>query len=112
MSTTDGATGQSQTPPTRQDGVTQYGGRPPTADWRKYARASLWTVVVLVVGLLLAGNRQDATINLLFAEVTVPLFVALGVALGLGVLVGLSLGWLSRRRYDRKAIVAAKAKKK
>lgn len=55
-------------------------------------------VVVLVIVVFAIGNTQDATIDLIFGDVTLPLFVVIAV-IGL---IGFEAGWLERARRDKR----------
>ncbi len=89
--------------------ITHVGGEAPPADWRKYVRVGLWLVLALLTALLLLRNSQTVEVDLLFGTLDVPLFVALGLALVLGALLGGSFLYFAGKRKSRRA---AKTKKK
>lgn len=85
-------------PPTGDRSVQEIGGKPPKADWRRYARFTVWGVVAVYVALLLLQNSQQTTVNFVFFSIEVPLFVALALMLVLGLALGSSLVWFMQRR--------------
>jgi uncharacterized integral membrane protein len=79
----------SSVPPNRRADLTQPNGR-------KEISPRFWggLVVLVVVVVFIAINQDDAQVSLVFAEVTMSLWLALTIA---GVL-GFAAGWLIGRR--------------
>lgn len=87
-------------------------GQPPEANWRLYARIFIWVVVAVIAVLFVVRNSQSVPINFVFFEVNAPLFVALIVALLLGMLLGGTGAWWSARRRRKEAVLEAKARER
>lgn len=80
-----------------------YGGEAPPADWRQWARITVWVIVAAGAAVFILTNREQVTINFVFFTQQVPLFVALVLALVLGILLGGSAMFWWRRRAAKKA---------
>jgi uncharacterized integral membrane protein len=77
-------------------------GRPDpgaSSGFRPNGRQIVGGVIAIVLVVFIAINNDDTSINLLFKEVTLPLWLVLAVTALLGVLVGVGLG---TRRTKRK----------
>lgn len=85
-------------------GIAEVGGKPPTADWRRYARFTLWGVLVILVALLLMRNSEPTRVDFVFFVAEVPLFLALGLTFALGLIIGGTFVWFSQRRRRRAAL--------
>ena len=55
-------------------------------------------VLVAVIVIFAIANTQDATIDFVFGDVTLPLFVVIAI-IGL---IGFGVGWLVRGRRDKR----------
>ncbi len=88
----------------------EFRGTPPPADWRRYARFTLWGLLVVLVGLLLLRNSESVPVDFVFFTAEVPLFVALGLTFALGALLGASGVWFTGRRRAKRAAQTAKKK--
>lgn len=87
-------------------------GRPEKADWRRYARFTVWGVLALFALLFILGNSQEVQVNFLFREATLPMYIALLITLVLGLLIGAGGVWfLGRRRAKSKAAAVKRGKK-
>lgn len=81
-------------------------GTPPEANWRLYAKVLIWVVVAVITILFLVLNTDSVTIHFVFFTVSVPTFIALLVALILGMLLGGTGAWWSARRKRKAAPLA------
>ena len=98
------------TPSKADSGRSEITGGAPPADWRRYLKIGAWGVLAVFAVLLLFLNGESVTVNLVFTEMRVPLFLALGLSMILGAILGGSMVYVSSRRRARRA--AAKGKKK
>ena len=73
-------------------------GEPPTANWRRYARVTIWVVVVVLTAIFLMRNSEPTEINFVFFSATAALWIVLLAMLLIGFLLGWSASWWSRRR--------------
>ncbi len=97
--------------PTARPDAASY-GRPEPADWRKYARVSLWVVVAVVALIFVFGNSDSVEVNFVLRTATVPLYVALLISLVLGALIGIGGTWILGRRKAKKAKAGLKEQPK
>ena len=72
------------------------GGRRPRRKWSGRQIAAVILVIVIVIFAI--ANTQDATIDVVFDGVTLPLFVVIA---GVGV-IGFGAGWLVRALRDKR----------
>jgi uncharacterized integral membrane protein len=99
--------------PSREDRAMQTIGRAPVTDRESVQRADdvgrrprrTWsahrlaaTVLVVVIVIFAVANTQDATVDFISSNVTIPLFVVIAVV---GV-IGFGAGWLVRARRDKR----------
>ncbi len=82
-------------------------GRPEPLDVRRWIRTAIWVVTAALATLFLVGNNAEVSVNLIFATATMPLYGALLIAMGLGVIIGAGLAW-GRGRRKAKMVAAAK----
>lgn len=87
-------------------------GQPPEANWRLYAKVFIWVVLAVIALLFVLRNSQPVPIDFVFFKVNAPLFVALIVALLLGMLLGGTGAWWSARRRRKAAAVEAETPKR
>jgi uncharacterized integral membrane protein len=86
-------------------------GRPEKANWRQYAKFGLWIVLALIALTFVFGNSEEVAVNFLFQTATVPLYVALLIALVLGIAIGGGGVWFLGRRKAKAAKAKAKGAK-
>ena len=98
-------------PEQEQSGKKEFSGGAPPADWRRYLRIGVWGVLAVFALLLLFLNGESVTVNLVFAEMSIPLFLALGLAMALGAILGGSLLYFRQRSKARAAAQRGKKKK-
>jgi uncharacterized integral membrane protein len=55
-------------------------------------------VLIAVIAVFAVANTQDATIDFVFGDITLPLFVVIAIV----GLIGFGAGWLVRGRRDRR----------
>ena len=80
-------------------------GKAEPVNWRRHAR--LWLLIVAVVSafLFVIGNSEQVQIHVLLDDVWVPMYVALLIALTLGIVIGgAGIGYLIHRHNKRKAV--------
>jgi uncharacterized integral membrane protein len=65
--------------------------------WRPTGRQIVAAIGILVVLILAIANLEDATVDFVFGDVTLPLFFVI-VAAGL---IGVLVGWVLARRHHR-----------
>ncbi|MCH9718894.1 MAG: LapA family protein [Actinomycetia bacterium] len=99
------------TPGQEQGGKSEFNGGAPPADWRRYLRIGVWGVLAVFALLLLLLNGESVTVNLVFTKMSIPLFLALGLAMVLGAVLGGSLLYFRQRSKARRA-AAQRGKKK
>ncbi len=77
-------------------------GTPPPANWRRYARITLWVVVAVLVLVFLFSNSEIVRVSFVFFQVDVMLWIVLLAVLLIGAALGWSASWWMRRRKRRR----------
>jgi uncharacterized integral membrane protein len=102
--------GSSNDPQSNPESATY--GRPEKADWRRYARFTLWGIVALIAVFFVLGNTQEVNVSFIFKDATLPMYVVILISMFLGLLIGGGGVWfLSRRKAKEKARIAKGGKK-
>lgn len=81
----------------KASGTVHIGGKPGPANWRKYLRITIWGVVAAITAVFLFSNSRETTVDLVFLEVQMPLFLVLFGTLLVGMFLGAGL-WHFRNR--------------
>lgn len=77
-------------------------GEPAPANWRQWARITLWVVVAGLIVLFLLGNREPTQIDFVFFSATASLWIVLLAMVLLGAILGWTASWWWRRRRRRR----------
>ena len=99
-------------PPPPQVPVTAVANPPTSSNWRAYVRGGIWAVLAFISGVFVVSNRDQVTVNYVFAQSEQPLFVSLFVAVLLGAVIGGLAVWGRMLRKTRQATKAAKEAKR
>jgi uncharacterized integral membrane protein len=90
------------TTPQQEPAAPATGGRTRSATVLRSVRTTAWVVLAVLTTVFLLGNSQTVEVNFLLATVQTPLFVALSVALILGIVLALGAVGLRRVRTRRR----------
>lgn len=82
-------------------GTVHFGGKPAPPNWRRYLRIAIWGVVAVFMAIFLLSNSRETTVDLVFVEVQMPLFLVLFGTLLVGMFLGAGL-WHFRNRLKEK----------
>lgn len=78
-------------------------GEPAPANWRQWARITIWVILAAIVVLFLLRNRESTQIDFVFFQATAALWIVLLVMVLVGAVLGWSASWWWRRRRRRRA---------